>query len=110
MMESPMKKALLALATAATLATATLTPTAPAQARCIGCAVGLGVLGGVIVGSAIANAYGPRYAYAPGYVVYPGYGASVPVGCANGYWARKPVAFDPYGNPVRWSRPRFICP
>ena len=40
-----------------------------------------------------------------GQVMAPG-----PVACPGGYWARRPVAFDAYGNPVRWSRPRFICP
>ena len=55
-----MKKAILAIAAAATLAVGTLSAPAPAEARCVGCAVGLGVLGGVIVGGAIANAYGPR--------------------------------------------------
>lgn len=105
-----MKKALLALATVATLAASSLATTTPADARCRGCGVGLGVLGGVVLGTAIANSYGPRYAPAPGYVVYDGYGAGAPVGCPGGYWARRPIAFDAYGNPVRWSRARFICP
>jgi len=104
-----MKKTLLALAAVATLATTTLTAPAPAEARCLGCWIGGGIVAGAIVGSAIANSY-PHYAPAPGYVVYDGYGAPVPVGCPGGYWARKPVAFDGYGNPVRWSRPRFVCP
>ncbi len=104
-----MKKTILALAAAATLAVGTLTTPQPAEARCIGCAVGLGVLGGVIVGSAIANSY-PRYAPAPGYVVYDDYDAPYPVGCPDGYWARKPIAYNAYGEPIRWSRPRFICP
>ncbi len=71
-----MKKALLALATVATLAASSLATTTPADARCRGCGVGLGVLGGVVLGTAIANSYGPRYAPAPGYVVYDGYGAA----------------------------------
>lgn len=104
-----MKKALLSIAAAAALAAGTLSASAPAQARCYGCAVGLGVLGGVVLGSAIANSY-PRYAVAPGYVAYPAYGPPGPVACPGGYWARRPVAFDVYGNPVRWSRPRFFCP
>ncbi|MGI8525680.1 MAG: hypothetical protein ACR2K5_05790, partial [Pseudolabrys sp.] len=69
-----MKKTLIALAAVATIAAGSLTAPTEASARCIGCAVGAGVLGGVIVGSAIANSYGPRYAPAPGYVVYEGYG------------------------------------
>jgi hypothetical protein len=84
------------------------TPTT-SEARCFGCAVGLGVIAGAIVGSAIAGSY-RAYAPAPGYVVYPGYAAAGPVACPGGYWARRPVAFDAYGNPVGWSGPRFFCP
>lgn len=107
-----MKKALIALAAVAILAASMMTTTTPAEARCHGCGVGigLGVLGGAVVGAAIANSYGPRYAPAPGYVVYQGYGQPYPVGCPGGYWARRPIAFDAYGNPIRWSRARFICP
>jgi hypothetical protein len=109
-----MKTAVLALATVATLAAATVTAPEPAQARCDGCAVGAGVIGGLaagaIIGSAIANSQPRYYAPAPGYVVYSGYAAPYPVSCPGGYWARKPIAFDAYGNPIRWSRPRFICP
>ena len=104
-----MKKAILAIAAAATLAVATLSAPAPAEARCVGCWVGGAVVGGALLGAAIANSQ-PRYAPAPGYVVYDGYGERYPVACPGGYWARKPVAFDAYGNPVRWSRARFICP
>lgn len=111
-----MKKTLLALATSAVLATAMLAPT-PADARCRGCGVAAGVIGGLaagaIIGGAIANSR-PAYAYpaygpAPGYAAYDGYYAAAPVGCPGGYWARRPVR-DPYGNVVGWSRPRFICP
>jgi hypothetical protein len=111
-----MKKTLLALATSAVLAVATLAPTT-ADARCRGCGIAAGVLGGLIIGGAIANANRPAYAYpaypayapAPGYTVYHGYHAHVPVDCPGGHWARRPVR-DPYGNVVGWSRPRFICP
>lgn len=108
-----MTKTLITLAAAASLAAAAVatTPTPSQAQRCFGCAVGLGVLGGVVAGAAIANAANANaYPAAPGYVVYPGYGAPGPVACPGGYWARRPIAFDPYGNPVRWSRPRFICP
>ena len=104
-----MKKIILAVAAVALIAVGTLSTPKPAEARCFGCAVGLGVLGGVIVGGAIANSY-PRYAApGPGYVVYEGYGARYPVDCPGGYWARRPVR-DGYGNVVGWSRPRFVCP
>ena len=105
-----MKKLLVALAAVATIAVGSLSTTSPADARCRGCGIGLGVLGGVVAGAAIANAYGPRYAPAPGYVAYDGYYAAGPVNCPGGHWRRRPVAFDAYGNPVSWSRPRWVCP
>lgn len=105
-----MKHTIFALA-AAGLVAAALPSTA--QARCDGCGVAAGVVGGLaagaIIGGAIANSQ-PRYAPAPGYVVYEGYGRPVPVACPGGHWARRPIAFDAYGTPVRWSRARFICP
>jgi hypothetical protein len=105
-----MKKPLLAIATAAVLATATLAPTA-ADARHRGAAVGLGILGGVIVGSAIAGAYAyPRVYYpVPGYEPYYVYYAPAPVACPGGYWARRPI-YDRWGNVVGYSRPRWFCP
>jgi anaerobic selenocysteine-containing dehydrogenase len=103
-----MKKAILAIAAAATLAAGTMTVPTTADARCYGCAVGAGVaagvIGGAIIGSAIANAQ-PR----GGYVVYEGYNAPYPRGCPGGYWARQRL-YDRYGNFVGWSRPHFICP
>ena len=106
-----MKKTILAIAAAATIVVATLSvpTTADAQRRGRGVGVGLGILGGAIVGAAIVNSWGPRYAPAPGYVVYEGYGAPYPVACPGGYWTRRPL-YDGYGNQVGWSRPRFRCP
>jgi hypothetical protein len=108
-----MKKVLIALAAAATIAAGSLSAPTTAEARCHGCGIGAGIIGGLaagaIIGGAVANSY-PRYAPAPGYVVYDGYSAAYPVACPGGYWARRPIAFDAYGNPVRWSRARFICP
>src|SRR5262249_57764368 len=110
--ETLMKKTLVALATAATVATAIAATPTPADARCFGCAVGAGVLGGfvagAIVGNAVANAAPPAYvAPAPGYVVYPAYAAPLPgPGC---YWTRMPV-YDMYGNVVGWpGRPLPLC-
>jgi hypothetical protein len=108
-----MNKVLIALAAAATIAVSTMAAPTPADARNRGGAVAAGVIGGLaagaIIGGAVANSY-PRYQPAPGYVVYDGYNAAYPVGCPGGYWARRPVAFDQWGNPVRWSRARFVCP
>ena len=111
-----MMKTLTTLTAAATIAVALMAaPTdANAQWRRHGGAVGLGILGGIaagaIVGSAIANSYGPAYVVQPGYVPYAAYDAGPPVGCPGGYWARVPV-YDPYGNVVGYrGRPRFFCP
>jgi hypothetical protein len=108
-----MQKTVLALATAATLAVATIGTPSPADARCRGCGVAAGVIGGIaagaIIGGAIANSQPRYYAPAPGYIVYEGYAQPVPVACPGGYWARKRM-YDRWGNFVGWSRPRFICP
>jgi hypothetical protein len=107
-----MRKAILAIAAAATLAVGTFSVPNTADARCYGCGVGVGVAGGLvagaIIGSAIVNSQ-PRYYAPPGYVVYEGYGAPYPVACPGGHWYRKPYR-DPYGNIVGWSKPRFACP
>ena len=112
-----MMKTLTTLTAAATIAVAlTAAPTDAVRAtrRGGGAAIGLGILGGVaagaIIGSAIANSYGPGYVVQPGYAAYPGYYAGAPVGCPGGYWARVPV-YDGYGNVVGWrGRPRYFCP
>ncbi|HZP77684.1 MAG TPA: hypothetical protein VFB45_16180 [Pseudolabrys sp.] len=104
-----MKKGLIALAAAATLAAATFAAPQPADARCFGCAVGAGIVGGAILGAAIANSQPRYYAPAPGYVAYPGYAVAAPYGCPGGYWARRPL-YDRFGNVVGYSRPRFFCP
>src|SRR4051812_7139650 len=103
-----MRKTIFAIAASALLAVATLAPTT-ADARCRGCGVGLGILGGLIVGGAIANAYAYPRTYYPveGYVPYRAYAGGVPIECPGGYWARRPV-LDPYGNVVGYSRPRFF--
>ena len=58
-----MHKSLIALGGAAGLAIAAMMAPAPANADCVGCAVGAGILGGVaagaIIGSAIANSPPP---------------------------------------------------
>jgi hypothetical protein len=114
--EYQMRKTLIALAAAATIAGGMIAAPGTADARCNGCGIGAGVaagiLGGAIIGGAIANsapAYGPAYVAQPGYVAYPGYSRGYPVACPGGYWARRPV-FDRFGNQVGYSRPRFFCP
>lgn len=60
-----MKKTILAMAAVATIAVGALAIPNQADARCRGCGIGLGVIGGLaagaIIGSAIANS-GPAYA------------------------------------------------
>ena len=111
-----MRKTLLALATSAVLAVATLAPTT-ADARCRGCGLGLGIAGGLIAGAIIGGAVAtsPAYAYprayypVTGYEPYDGYAAAPGYACPGGYWARRPIR-DGFGNVVGWSRPRFFCP
>ena len=107
-----MRKTLLALATSAVLAVATLAPTT-ADARCRGCGIGLGIAGGLvagaIIGSAVAAPPPPAVVVAPGpgYVAYPAYAAALPG--PNCYWTRMPV-YDAFGNVVGWrGRPVAVC-
>ncbi len=107
-----MKKTILALAAAATIAVGTLSAPTAADARNgrNAAAIGLGVLGAAVIGGAIINSQQPRrYAPEPGYVVYEGYSRRYPDRCRGGYWARRPL-HDRWGNVVGWSRPRFVCP
>jgi hypothetical protein len=108
-----MKKAILAIAAAATIAAGTLAAPTAADARCRGCGLGVGiaagVIGGAIIGNAIANSQPRYYAPGPGYVVYRNYYAPYPIECEDGYWARRRL-YDRWGNFVGWSKPRFVCP
>ena len=92
-----MLKTLTGIATAGVLALgAVVAAPQQAEARCVGCWVGAGIVGGAVVGAAIANnryyyggpgyAYygGPGYAYGPGYASYASYGP----GC---WWRSKRV-------------------
>jgi hypothetical protein len=80
-----MHKSLIAVAGAASIGLASLAAPAPANAGCIGCAVGAGIFGGVlagaIVGSAIANSPPP-----PGYYYPPP---------PPGYYPPPPAAYYP---------------
>ena len=99
-----MKKTLLALATSAALATAMLAPTT-ADARCRGCGVAAGVIGGLAAGAIIgAAASNGGYYYGPGYGYYGGYYGPGPAYYDGGpycYWTRQRV-WDGYG--YRYSR------
>ncbi len=91
-----MKKTLMALAAVATLAVSAVAVPAPAHAqRGVGVGIAAGLLGGAIIGGAIASS---PYYYGPGY--YPGYR---PYGY---YGGPAYVADDPYGG-CYWQRQRF---
>jgi hypothetical protein len=80
-----MTKFLTVLAAGSAVALASVAAPTTADARCVGCGVAAGVIGGIAAGAIIAgaasNAYygpgyaygGPGYAYAPGYAYGPGY-------------------------------------
>jgi hypothetical protein len=81
-------------------AVAALAFTAPTPAHAgngVGAAIGLGILGGVIAGAAIANSPQPAYGYgpAPGY-----YYAPQPY---QGYYAPAPTYYDASQPYYGWS-------
>lgn len=102
-----MNKGFIALAAAGTMALAAIAAPSSADARCRGCGIGLGILGGAIVGSAIAGAaanpyyYGPDPYYAPPPRAYYGPGPYYAAGPACGY-VRQRVWVDGVG--WRWAR------
>jgi len=93
-----MKKTILALAAAATIAMSTLSPTT-AEARWRG-GYGLGILGAVVAGAIIGSAIASH----PGYYTYDDYDEYAGPGC---YWARK--AWRDEDGRVHYSRPRRFC-
>jgi hypothetical protein len=102
--ETLMKKTVTALLAAAAIAASLAATPTPASAGGGGAfAAGLfgGLVGGAIIGSALARPY-------PGYVAYSGvYASPPPPGC---YWTRQPV-YDAVGNIVGWrGRPVAVCP
>src|ERR1700689_1885837 len=113
-----MHKSLIGLAAAAGIGLASLAAPAPANAGCFGCAVGVGVLGGVaagaIIGRAIANSPPPgSYPppprnYPPPPAAYgpppgPGYAQLAP-GCR---WAQRRVWVEGVGYQMRTVQ---VCP
>jgi hypothetical protein len=91
-----MRKSLIALAGAASIGVASLAAPNPANAWCVGCAVGAGILGGVaagaIVGSAVANS---PYYYPPGYYPPPP---------PPGYYPPPPGAYAPPAPPPAYAQ------
>lgn len=95
-----MKKALIAFAAAATLVAATVAVPSTADARCRGCGIGLGILGGVVLGTIIGDAIAGH----PGYYRYDDYDRPAPEGC---YWARR--AWRDEDGRVHYGRARYFC-
>ena len=60
-----MHKSLIMLVGAAGIAVAAMVAPAPANAECVGCAVGAGILAGAAIGSIIANSPPPGYYQPP---------------------------------------------
>jgi len=98
-----MKKTLLALTAAASLAVAAAPGTAEAGGGCFGCAVGAGILGGLFAGAVIGSAAaGPP----PAYYAPPGYGPPGPgPGC---FWGRVQPYWD--GGSGVWRNHGWVCP
>jgi hypothetical protein len=104
-----MKKAVLALATAATIAVTALAIPSPAEARWRGGGWGPGLAGGLIAGAVIggiasnAYAYGPGYGYygGPGYGYYGGYAPAYYDGYAPAYYGTMSYAPAYYGPRYR---------
>ena len=99
-----MRKILIACAAATTLAAATALAPTTADARCHGCGVAAGVIGGLaagaIIGGAIANSPPPPYYYGPAPVYAPG------PGC---YYTR-PRYWDEYYHVWRRGPRQLVCP
>jgi hypothetical protein len=92
-----MKKTLTIIAAAATLAIASVAAPQQAEARCHGCGVAAGVVGGLAAGAIVGGALAsqPRYYYGPGPVYYG----------PHCYWTR-----ERWWNGYRWRHRRVrVC-
>jgi hypothetical protein len=88
-----MRKFLTVLAAGSAVALVSIAAPTTADARCRGCGVAAGVIGGIAAGAIIAGAasngyYGPGYAYAPGYAYdyAPGYAYGPAYGYGGPYY------------------------
>ena len=96
-----MRKIMLSLVAAGSIAAATVVAPTDAEARCRGCWVGAGVAAAVITGAAVANA-GYYGGYAPAY--YGGY--------APAYYGYRPYYAPRYYGyyAPRYYAPRYYAP
>ena len=81
-----MKKAILALATAAVVGFTALAAPSPAEARWRGGGFGPALAGGLIAGALIGGIASSAYAYGPRYGYYGGYAPSYYGGYAPAYY------------------------
>ena len=88
-----MTRFLTVLAAGSAVALVSVAAPTTADARCRGCGIAAGVIGGIAAGAAIAGAasspyyYGPGYAYDPGYAYPPAYAYEGPAyGGDYGYY------------------------
>ena len=104
-----MRKHLLTLLAAISIAGIAIMQPGRAEARCYGCWVGGGVAFGVLAGAAIASGFGyPAYGYGYGYPAY-NYGYYRPVYSGGPYYAYRPRYYDGprYGYYRPYYRPRY---
>ena len=76
-----------------------------AEARCYGCAVGAGVVGGLAAGAIIGSAFAPRYGYGY-YGGGPAYGYGPAYYGGGGYYGGNAY----YGRRCYWTRQRVAGP
>jgi len=79
----------------------------PAEARCVGCAVGAGIIGGIAAGAIIAGAANAAPPPPPAYVA-PAYGPPPPPG-PECYYTRHRV-WDSYYQVWRRGPRELVCP
>lgn len=107
-----MKRALLALTTAATIGVTALASSSPAEARWRGGGWGFGIAGGLIGAAVIggiassAYAYGPAYGYGgyPGYGYYDSYAPTYYGGYAPSYYGGYVTTYAPAYYGPRYRR------
>ena len=107
-----MRKTIMTIAAAAAIPAAAIATPKPAEARCMGCWVGVGIAAGIVGGVLASRAYGygyPPYGYGYGYPAYgyapyayaPAYyGGYAPLG----YYARRKCQENlGYGRTSGWG-------
>jgi hypothetical protein len=88
-----MRKFLTVLAAGSAVALVSIAAPTAADARCRGCGIAAGVIGGIALGAAIAGAASSPYYYGPGYAYDSGY---APGYYAPGYYAPGYAYSSPY--------------